>query len=96
MTNEQIYEADAPKYGHRMIAKAQHVQKMLGVLNEEDYISAVNFIEYLQEKRKRERIAYNLNTLAEIQEIFKDDKGWASEQEMLEDMANFRRERQGL
>lgn len=34
----------------------------------------------------------DLQTLKEIQEMFDDDKGWMSEQEMLEDMARFRRE----
>ena len=32
-------------------------------------------------------------TLAKIQKIFEDDKGWASEQEMLADLAKFRRSR---
>ncbi|WP_290918491.1 type II toxin-antitoxin system RelB/DinJ family antitoxin [Fibrobacter sp.] len=31
--------------------------------------------------------------MAKIQEIFADDKGWASEQEMLSDLAEFRRSR---
>ena len=31
--------------------------------------------------------------LEKIQEIFADDKGWASEQEMLADLAEFRRSR---
>ena len=32
-------------------------------------------------------------TLHKIQAMFNDDKGWNSEQEMIEDLANFRRER---
>ena len=32
-------------------------------------------------------------TLAKIQKIFADDKGWASEQEMISDLARFRRSR---
>jgi hypothetical protein len=32
-------------------------------------------------------------TLAKIQKIFADDKGWASEQEMISDLAKFRRSR---
>jgi len=31
--------------------------------------------------------------LEKIQEIFADDKGWASEQEMISDLAKFRRSR---
>ena len=37
-----------------------------------------------------------LDTLKEIQNMFSDDKGWSSEKSMIEDMAEFRRERQGL
>lgn len=32
-------------------------------------------------------------TLAKIQKIFEDDKGWASEEEMISDLAMFRRSR---
>ena len=49
-------------------------------------------------------VAYNASSVAykkehakarmkKIQEIFADDKGWASEQEMLADLAKFRRSR---
>ena len=31
--------------------------------------------------------------LEKIQEIFADDKGWANEQEMISDLAKFRRSR---
>ena len=33
------------------------------------------------------------DTLNNIQNIFKNNKGWESEEEMLSDMANFRKER---
>ena len=33
------------------------------------------------------------NILEKIQKIFEKDKGWASEQEMLSDLAKFRRSR---
>lgn len=33
------------------------------------------------------------NILEKIQKVFADDKGWASEQEMLADLAEFRRSR---
>ncbi len=31
--------------------------------------------------------------LIKIQDIFKDDRGWDSEEDMIDDMAEFRRER---
>lgn len=34
--------------------------------------------------------------LFQIQEMFKDDKGWNSEEDMIAEMAAFRRERMGL
>ena len=79
-----------------MSANAQYVQDMLTELNEEDYLAAASFIGYLRDKRKKERIKQGQKTLAEIQAMFADDKGWASEEEMLKDMADFRRERLGL
>ena len=79
-----------------MSANAQYVQDMLTELNEEDYMAAASFISYLRDKRKKERIKRGQKTLAEIQAMFADDKGWASEEEMLKDMADFRRERLGL
>ena len=37
-----------------------------------------------------------MDTLKDIQNMFSDDKGWSSEESMIEDMAKFRRERLGL
>lgn len=45
------------------------------------------FLEYPKEKKSDRR------TLKEIQAMFEDDKGWDSEEEMIADMARFRRER---
>lgn len=35
----------------------------------------------------------NKKTLKEIQSLFADDKGWDSEEDMIKDMAQFRKER---
>lgn len=48
---------------------------------------------YIAELRNNDR---GQEVLSEIQEMFKDDKGWDSEEEMIKDMANFRRKRMGL
>ena len=63
---------------------------------EEDYQAAISYIGYLAAMRKKKRAEDSLKILSDIQSMFKDDKGWASEQDMLEDMAQFRRERMGL
>ncbi len=72
------------------------VNSMLDNLDEEDYRAAISFIEYLSSARKKKRAEESEKILSEIQNIFKSDKGWDSEEIMLKDMAAFRRERMGL
>lgn len=51
--------------------------------------SEVNdFIDFLLAKSEKKIKAKE--TLSEIQNLFKDDKGWNSEEEMIEDMRKFR------
>ena len=45
---------------------------------------------------RSKRVEESKNTLAEIQKMFVEDKGWDSEESMIEDMAAFRRERMNL
>lgn len=79
-----------------MAPMAIKVSDMLNNLEEEDYKTAITFIEYLSETRKQKRTNEDKKILSEIQDIFADDKGWDSEEDMLKDMALFRRERMGL
>ena len=79
-----------------MAPTAAAINEMLDSLNEEDYRTAVRFIEYLSTSRKQEKREKSKVSLLEIQNMFKDDKGGDSEQSMLEEMAAFRRERAGL
>ena len=44
--------------------------------------------------KEQMRLIQNRKILAEIQEMFKDDKGWPDEESMIADMAAFRRERE--
>lgn len=75
---------------------ATQVNEMLNLLEEQDYNTVIDFIGYLLKKRKAEQVKQNKLALQEIQEIFVDDKGWDSEEMMIEDMAAFRKERLGL
>ncbi len=75
---------------------AAMVSDMLNNLEEEDYRTAISFIEYLASSRKKKRTEESKNTLTEIQKMFADNKGWDSEESMIEDMAAFRRERMNL
>ena len=74
----------------------QTIADLLRELEQEDYQAAISYIGYLAAMRKKKRAEDSLKILSDIQSMFKDDKGWASEQDMLEDMAQFRRERMGL
>ena len=65
-------------------------------LEEEDYNTAIQFIQFLADTRKKKKAINSKKILAEIQDIFQDDKGWESEEAMLKDMASFRKERIGL
>ncbi len=72
-----------------MYTKQTDLMEMIASLTEEYRISVVNYVEYLAHLQKTKA----KTTLHQIQEMFIEDKGWASEDEMLADMANFRRER---
>lgn len=79
-----------------MAPKAIVVNELLDTLEEQDYDTVINFIEFLSNKRKSERINQSSEILSEIQSMFLEDKGWDSEDSMIRDMAAFRRERMGL
>lgn len=79
-----------------MDATAATVRNMLDTLEEEDYKMAVNYIQFLSDSRKKAKVKKAEEAMDRIQSIVGSDKGWGSEEEMLEDMARFRRERMGL
>ena len=72
-----------------MSTKAYELTQILETLTEEDYRAAIKYAEFLAASRKKNTRA----TVKEIQKLLKDDKGWASEEDMLADMAAFRRAR---
>lgn len=79
-----------------MAPTAVFVNNLLDTLEEEDFNEAIRYIEYLSASRKQEKAKQSKALLAEIQGMFSKDKGWESEDAMLKDMAEFRRERLGL
>lgn len=79
-----------------MTATTAAINEMLDTLDADDYNAAIRYIEFLSVSRKREKSRENKNIMKEIQQMFSDDKGWDSEDDMLTDMANFRRERMKL
>lgn len=79
-----------------MAPTAVVVNRMLENLEEEDFQTAITFIQFLSDTRKKKKAADSKNILAEIQGMFQDDKGWDDEESMIADMAAFRKERMGL
>ena len=76
-----------------MAPTATVVNDLLNTLEVEDFNAAISYIQFLSASRKRKKEEKNLAVLSAIQNMFVDDKGWESEEEMLADMADFRRER---
>lgn len=72
------------------------VNELLDTLDEQDYDTVIDFIQFLSNKRRAEKASRSSKTLKDIQAMFANDKGWDSEQSMISDMAAFRRERMGL
>ena len=76
-----------------MAPTAIMINNMLNTLDEEDYNTAISFIQYLSDSRKKQKAEQSKKILSEIQDMFSDDNGWESEDYMIKEMADFRRER---
>ena len=72
---------------------ALQLNQMLASLNNEDLKKAISYIEFLSEQRAKAEADRNERIIHEIQELIGNDKGWDSEEEMIKDMAEFRRSR---
>ncbi len=67
--------------------------QMLKNLDSADYESAVNYIIFLTDSKKKRKAEKSIEALQEMNALFADDKGWNSEEEMIRDMAEFRKSR---
>lgn len=76
-----------------MSQKAALLNDMLNTLESEDYDTIIDYIQLLSAVRKKERAMRTIAAMDEFQTIIGEDMGWDSEEEMLKDMADFRRER---
>lgn len=79
-----------------MSSDAVMVSNLLEKLDEEDYKFALTFLQYLSDMKKKRKAQESKEILSQIQGMFNEDKGWESEENMIADMAAFRRERMGL
>lgn len=93
---EMVYYNKKVEGGNPMAPKAVVVNELLDTLEEQDYDTVIDFIQFLSNKRKTEKINKSSKILSEIQSMFSEDKGWDSEDSMIRDMAAFRKERMGL
>ncbi len=69
------------------------INLLLNDLAEEDYQPLINYVKMLAENRKRQRKLESIAAMNEFQSVIGSEKGWANEEEMLKDMADFRRSR---
>lgn len=79
-----------------MVPTETMVNDLLNTLETEDINSVISYIRFLSDSRKKDRVKKSVDALTRIQNMFADDKGWGSEESMLADMAEFRRERMKL
>ena len=77
-----------------MDATIQTIQGMLNTLNADNLKTAMRFIQFLQSTQNENVIAKNSAAFNQLQTLFDDDKGgYVSEDDVIQDLAAFRRER---
>lgn len=69
------------------------LNNMIEGLEEADVRQIITFVGFLSDQKKKKEASQNIEALKEMQELFKDDKGWASEEEMIADLKAFRKQR---
>ena len=79
-----------------MAPSAMLIEDLLSKLNEEDCQTAISFIEYLSDKRQKAREQEVKSLFDEFQSVLDGERGWESEEDMLKEMAQFRKERLAL
>ena len=72
---------------------ALELNRLLAGLNNEDLRKAISYVEFLYDQRQKTDADRNGRIMREIQALIGDDKGWDSEEEMIKDVAEFRRSR---
>lgn len=76
-----------------MPPKATILNDMLNTLEDNDYDTIMDYIRLLSAVRKKERAMQTIAAMDEFQSLIGENTGWDSEEDMLNDMADFRRER---
>lgn len=76
-----------------MSPKVIMLNEMLNTLEDDDYDTIMEYIQLLSATRKKERAMQTIAAMDEFKDIIGEDKGWDSEEDMLKDMAAYRRGR---
>ncbi len=76
-----------------MPPKAIMLNDMLNTLEDTDYDTIIDYIRLLSATRKKERAMQTIAAMNEFQSIIGENTGWDSEEDMLKDMAEFRKGR---
>lgn len=77
-----------------MDATVQTIQGMLNTLNADNLKTAMRFIQFLQSTQNETNIDNHTAKFNQLQAMFADDKGgYGSEEDVIQDLAQFRRER---
>lgn len=74
----------------------KEINSLLTTLDNDDYTIVINYIKIIAEKRKKQRALETILAMNEFTATLNGENGWKNEEEMLKDMAEFRRTRMGL
>lgn len=73
----------------------KEINTLLENLDTEDYPIVIDYIKLVAQNRKKQRSLETIAAMNEFQSLIGENKGWGSEEEMIKDMANFRKSRMG-
>ena len=76
-----------------MTAMALQLNSMLGSLNDTEISEVIKYVEYLVYTKQYKSGNSSAEKIQKLQNIFATKKVWTDEQEMLKDLADFRRGR---
>ena len=76
-----------------MASKTVEIENLLSDLEEDDYRIIISFIEFLSASRKKKRATESIKAMEVCNNLYEDDKGWDSEEDMIRDLADYRRKR---
>lgn len=75
------------------VVAVKEINTLLENLDTEDYPIVIDYIKLVAQNRKKQRSLETIAAMNEFQSLIGENKGWNSEEEMIEDMANFRKSR---